>query len=314
MDSKALIIGAAGFVGGYLIDYLHNECKWSVCATKMHNEEINTNNANIENLDILNYDSIVRLLSTIKPEYIFHLAAQSSVAYSWKNPKLTVDVNINGTINLLNAVKEVSPQSRVLLIGSSEEYGSVQTKDGLINEEHKLSPSNIYAMTKVSQEMIGKIYADAYSMNIIMVRAFNHIGPKQSASFVVSDFCKQVAEIEKGMRDAVIKVGNLSARRDFTDVRDIVRAYAEIIQFGERGQVYNVGSSKAIEIRKILDMIISQVQCDVKVEIDPIKLRPVDTPVIEADISKLQKQIDWKPKYSIKDTIADTLNYWRLNI
>lgn len=314
MDSKALIIGAAGFVGGYLIDYLHNECKWSVCATKMHNEEINTNNANIENLDILNYDSIVRLLSTIKPEYIFHLAAQSSVAYSWKNPKLTVDVNINGTINLLNAVKEVSPQSRVLLIGSSEEYGSVQTKDGLINEEHKLSPSNIYAMTKVSQEMIGKIYADAYSMNIIMVRAFNHIGPKQSPSFVVSDFCKQVAEIEKGMREAVIKVGNLSARRDFTDVRDIVRAYAEIIQFGERGQVYNVGSSKAIEIRKILDMIISQVQCDIKVEIDPIKLRPVDTPVIEADISKLQKQIDWKPKYSIKDTIADTLNYWRLNI
>lgn len=314
MSSKALIIGAAGFVGGYLIDYLHDKCKWSIYATKMQNEKMDTDKADIVNLNILDYESIVNLLNETKPEYIFHLAAQSSVAYSWQNPKLTVDININGTINLLNAVKEVVPNATVLLIGSSEEYGSCNLDNGIIDEEHKLSPTNIYAMTKVAQEMTGKIYAEAYNMKIIMVRAFNHIGPKQSPLFVVSDFCKQVAEIEKGLREPIMKVGNLSAKRDFTDVRDIVRAYTDIIQSGEYGEVYNVGSSKAIEISKILDMIISQVQCDIKVEIDQTKLRPVDTPVIEADTSKLKKQLGWKPKYHIEDTIADTLNYWRFNI
>ncbi|MFI3237863.1 MAG: GDP-mannose 4,6-dehydratase [Lachnospiraceae bacterium] len=311
MSKKALIIGAAGFMGGYLIDQLHDVCNWSVCVTKMKQETLITEKADVRDLDILQYEEIVKLLQAEKPDYIFHLAAQSSVAYAWKNPQLTVDININGSINVLNAIRSLELDCKVLLIGSSEEYGNCLSGTGIIDEAHPLQPNNMYAMTKVAQELTGRIYAQAYGMHIVMVRAFNHIGPKQAPLFVVSDFCKQVADIEKGLREPVMRVGNLAAKRDFTDVRDIARAYSMIIEDGVPGEIYNIGRSKAIEIRKILDMILEQSTTNITVEIDPARLRPIDTPLIEADTQKLRSVIDWEPRYQIEDTILDTLNYWR---
>lgn len=311
---KALIIGGAGFVGSYLIDHLINDCKWSVAVTKMQNEEINHKNIEVFDLNILNKDEIIVLLNSVKPDYIFHLAAQSSVAVSWKNPALTIDVNVKGAVNMLDAVRETGYKPRILLIGSGEEYGHISEGETPINENNATRPGNIYAATKVAQNLIGKIYSNAYNMDIIMVRAFNHIGPNQLPTFVVADFCKQVAEIEKGFKEPVIKVGNLSAKRDFADVRDVVKAYAQIIQKGKSGETYNVGSGKAIAIEEILNMILSMSEADISVEIDENKLRPVDAPIIEADITKLTKTTGWQKQIQIEETIADTLNYWRLRV
>ncbi len=308
---RALVIGGAGFVGGYLIDHLLVDCKWTVAATKMEAETINKNNISIYNLDIMDKSSIITLLKEFRPDYIFHLAAQSSVALSWKNPSLTIDINIKGSVNVLDAVRELDYKPRILLIGSGEEYGHILPNESPINEKNHLKPGNIYAATKVCQNMMGKIYSDAYQMDIIMVRAFNHIGPKQSPIFVVADFCKQVAEIEKGIKEPVIKVGNLDAKRDFTDVRDVVQAYSLLIQKGESGETYNVGSGQSIAIKDVLNLIISHSITKIKVEIDNDKLRPIDIPVIESNIDKLQTVTQWSPIHTLESTIKNTLDYWR---
>ena len=308
---KSLIIGAAGFVGGYLIEQLESNC--SVSVTKLPHETVSGNTENIEvyNLDIMNISNIKDLLNQVRPDHIYHLAAQSSVALSWKNPNLTVDINIKGTINLLDAVRELDYNPRVLLIGSGEEYGRIRPEETPVKEDNKLRPGNIYAVTKATQNMIGELYADAYGMDIVMVRAFNHIGPKQAPIFVVADFCRQVAEIEFGKQEPVIGVGNLSAKRDFTDVRDVVRAYEMLMENAKSGQIYNVGSGSAVEIRDILDMILSMSDKKIEVFIDESKLRPVDVPVIEADIRKITEYIGWKKEITLEQTIKETLDYWR---
>ena len=247
----------------------------------------------------------------IRPDYIFHLAAQSSVGVAWRNPSLTIDVNIKGSVNVMDAIRELYYKPRVLLIGSGEEYGHIKEGETPISEDTLLRPGNIYAATKACQNMIGSIYAKAYDMDLIMVRAFNHIGPGQLPLFVVSDFCKQVAEIELGLRAPVMKVGNLDAMRDFTDVRDVVRAYVLLVQKGIPGETYNVGRGKAIRIMDILDSIIKQSEVNISVEVDPAKLRPVDVPIIEADTSKLQRVTGWMPQIEFQDTIKETLEYWR---
>lgn len=308
---KALIIGGAGFVGGYLMDHISRDYGWSISVTKLENESILHENVSVFNLNILDKSAVVNLLEEVRPDYIFHLAAQSSVALSWKNPSLTVDVNIKGSINVLDAVRELNYNPRILLIGSGEEYGHILPEETPIKENNAVRPGNIYAATKACQNMIGKIYSDAYQMDIVMVRAFNHIGPKQAPMFVVADFCKQVAEIEKGLREPIIKVGNLSAKRDFTDVRDVVRAYTMLIQKGKTGETYNVGSGKAIKIEEILEMILSFSTADIKVEVDKDRLRPIDVPIIESDITKLKECTGWDRQIGLETTIIDTLEYWR---
>lgn len=310
---KGLVIGAAGFVGNYLINEMHaNEME--AYATKLPHEKFENPHAKVYDLDIMDKDAIVALLFEIRPDYIFHLAAQSSVGLAWKNPGLTVDVNIKGSLNVMDAIRELFYKPRVLLIGSGEEYGHIQPGETPITETNLLRPGNIYAVTKACQNMIGNIYSKAYDMELMMVRAFNHIGPGQAPMFVVSDFCKQVAEIEKGLREPVMKVGNLAAKRDFTDVRDVVKAYVGLIQKGESGETYNVGSGNAQEIREILDLIISKSNTEITVEIDPNKLRPVDVPIIEADITKLNQLTGWTPQIPLEQTIQETLDYWRAHV
>ena len=308
---KALVVGAAGFVGSYLIKHLHNDLGYDVFATKLPQEVLKDVPATVMDLNILEKDAITELLFQVRPDYIFHLAAQSSVSVAWKNPGLTVDVNIKGAINLMDAIRELFYKPRVVVIGSGEEYGHIRPGETPIKEDNRLDPGNIYAATKACQNMIGSIYSKAYDMELVMVRAFNHIGPGQSSIFVVSDFCRQVAEIEKGMREPVMYVGNLSAQRDFTDVRDVVRAYALLAEKGQQGETYNVGSGHAHEIRAILDMIIANSTKEIKVEVDPAKIRPVDVPIIEADITKLNAITGWKPEIPLKQTIEEVLTYWR---
>lgn len=310
---KGLVIGAAGFVGRYLVREMCNN-GIETFVTKLPHEKFTEEFVNAYDLDILDKDAIVNILYEIQPDYIFHLAAQSSVGVAWKNPLLTVDVNIKGSINLMDAVRELFYKPRVLLIGSGEEYGYIKPEETPISEDNLLRPGNIYAATKACQNMIGSIYAKAYDMDLMMVRAFNHIGPGQAPLFVVSDFCKQVAEIEKGIREPVIMVGNLAAKRDFTDVRDVVKAYVKLIKQGSSGETYNVGSGSAQEIRQILEKVIAMSDVDIKVETDPNKIRPVDVPIIEADITKLNTLTGWKPEISVERTICETLDYWRIHI
>lgn len=308
---KALIIGAAGFVGPYLATHLSEECGMQVYATKLTQADLRDTKMEVHRLNILNKDEIVDLLYRIRPDYIFHLAAQSSVALSWKNPGLTIDVNIKGSVNVMDAVRELYYKPRVLLIGSGEEYGRIEPGETPISETNHLRPGNLYAATKVCQNMIANIYATAYDMELIMVRAFNHIGPKQASIYVVSDFCRQVVEIEKGLREPVMMVGNLKAMRDFTDVRDVVRAYALLAKYGKAGETYNVGSGHAVEIREILNLIISRSDVKVEVRVDPNKIRPVDVPIIEADTSKLRELTGWEQRIPLKQTIDETMEYWR---
>ncbi len=310
---RGLVIGAAGFVGNYLIqEMIANDME--AYATKLPHEKFECENASVYDLDIMDKEAVAALLFDIRPDYIFHLAAQSSVGLAWKNPGLTVDVNIKGSLNVMDAIRELYYKPRVLLIGSGEEYGHIQPGETPIVESNLLRPGNIYAATKACQNMIGSIYSKAYDMELMMVRAFNHIGPAQAPMFVVSDFCKQVAEIEKGLREPLMKVGNLAAMRDFTDVRDVVKAYVKLITMGKNGETYNVGSGNARTIQDILDLIISKSNVEIKVEIDPNKLRPVDVPIIEADITKINTLTGWKPQIPLEQTIQETLDYWRSHV
>jgi GDP-4-dehydro-6-deoxy-D-mannose reductase len=311
---KSLIIGGAGFVGTYLIRHLKEDLGQEVTVTKMPNETIKAENVSVLDLNILDQPAIEAVLQSVHPDYIFHLAAQSSVSVSWKNPALTIDVNVKGAANLLEAIKNLNYKPRVLLIGSGEEYGHIFPGETPIVEDTIVRPGNIYAATKVCQNLLGHIYAEAYGLQVMMVRAFNHIGPNQMPLFVVADFCKQVAEIEAGQKEAVIKVGNLSAKRDFTDVRDVVRAYALLAQKGIAGECYNVGSGHAIAIEEVLKMIVANSGVPIQVEVDPQKLRPVDVPIIEADITKIVSETGWRPEITLEQTIKETLDYWRNNV
>ena len=306
MIERALIIGAGGFVGDYLIKYLVKNNADEIYATKCSDQNYNNENAGIYNLDIMDKESIISLMYEIRPTHIFHLAAQSSVGVAWKNPALTIDVNIKGSVNVLDAVIELYYKPRILLIGSGEEYGHIKPDEVPIREDNHLRPGNIYAATKACQNMIGAIYAQAYDMDLMQVRAFNHIGPGQAPLFVVSDFCKQAAEIEKGLREPVIKVGNLMARRDFTDVL--------LAEKGKAGETYNVGCGNAVYINDILTMIISKAHVNISVEVDQSKIRPVDVPIIEADITKIEETVGWTPQISLEQTIEETLEYWREHV
>lgn len=307
---KALIIGGAGFVGGYLIREL-KAAGQEVFATCLENETI-TEDCTVLTLDILDEKAIKPLLDEVRPDVVYHLAAQSSVALSWKKPRLTADINVIGTINVLEAVRTAEKQDiRLILIGSGEEYGFIRPDACPLSEDEPLNPGNIYAATKACQGMLGEIYARAYKMDIIMVRAFNHSGPEQLPVFVISDFCRQIAMIERGKAPAVMNVGNLTARRDFTDVRDVVRAYRLLGEKGISGRTYNIGRGMAVEIQYILDTALGFSRAEIEVRQDPARMRASDIPIIEPDVSRIFKDTGWKAEISMEKTIEDTLNYWR---
>lgn len=313
---RILITGAAGFVGAYAIRQFA-EKGYAVHAAVLPQEQLASDLqtlCTVHHFDLLDADDVSALLQTVQPDRILHLAAQSSVAISWKQPQLTADLNIKGTVNLLEAARKLLHMPRILLIGSAEEYGRLsENADGLqlVNETMPLRPVNIYAATKAAAEQLAAVYYTAYDLPVICVRAFNHFGPGQREIFVVSDFCRQTAEIECGLREPVIRTGNLDAKRDFTDVRDIVRAYVLLLESGRAGEIYNVGSGKAVAVSDILSQILSSCTVAVRHEIDPEKLRPAETSFLAADTGKLRCDTGWMPEIPTAQTISDTLAYWR---
>ena len=308
---RVFITGASGFVGKYLINILTKENKYEIYGTKLPGEKVIIENVKLYDLDLTSKKNVESIIKETCPDIVFHLAALSSVKLSWENPTNTVDININGTINLLEAIRKYNDKCKILLVGSSEEYGSTFSKISNPKESDECHPQNMYAITKYTQGKLGELYSNVYKMNIKMTRSFNHFGPGQSPNFVISDFCKQAAEISLGKKEKIIKVGNLDVYRDFSDVRDVVNAYLEIVNNGTSGEIYNVGSSHSYQIRKILDLIISISGEDIKVVVDKEKYRPSDIKKTVANIDKLSNELNYIHKYNIKETIIETFNYWK---
>jgi GDP-4-dehydro-6-deoxy-D-mannose reductase len=245
-----------------------------------------------------------------QPNRVYHLAAMSSVQESLADPIGTLYNNIAVQVNLLEAVGELVPTARVLIVSSSEIYGRVQG-DKPLDEDAPLQPENPYAVSKAAQDLLAYQYGVTHGLDIVRVRAFNHIGPGQSDRFVASSFAKQIAEIEAGRREPVLHVGNLQARRDFTDVRDIVRAYELAMLRGEKGAVYNVGSGIGIPIQTLLDMFVARSRVPVRIEVARDRLRSADAPLVVCDCTRFHQQTGWKPEIPLETTIDDILAYWR---
>ena len=299
MNNKVLIFGISGFVGPYLAEEFYSH-GYEVYGSDIVCSGTVPEYVTFSECDILDGKQVSGLINSVMPTHIVDLAAISSVGLSWKIPKKTVAVNVEGTLNILEGAKEILP--RILLIGSSEEY---ETSDKPISESTPLNANNPYGISKIMQEEFSKIYRKRYGMKIFHVRAFNHTGVGQSDSFVLPSFCKQVAEIERSGRPGIIKVGNLSAKRDFSHVKDIVRAYRMVIESDDCETVYNIGSGMAHGLDDMLDYIMKFSREDISVEIDPERFRPVDTPMICCDNSLIREKLGWRPEYSVFDALRE---------
>lgn len=315
MKKKALITGITGFVGSHLAELLIKK-GFEVHGTtrpRSKTESIDhlKDALNLWDADILDSHSLYSVMVKVKPRFIFHLAAQSFVPTSWASPANTLETNVIGTVHLFEAVRRAEIDPVIQIACSSEEYGLVYPKELPVKETNPLRPQSPYAVSKVAMDYLGYQYNQSYKMKIIRTRAFNHTGPRRGDVFVSSNFAKQIALIEKGKKPPTIFVGNLSSKRDFTDVRDIVRAYLLAVQKCTPGEVYNISSGKAWEIKKVLEILLSFAKRKVNVRKDPKRLRPSDVPILLGDSTKFRKKTGWKPKIPFKKTLKDLLNYWR---
>lgn len=310
---KALITGVSGFAGSYLSEHLL-EKGYDVSGTYLNEESLkvlpNKDKLKLHGLNLLDEDKTLGLIKTEKPDYLFHLAALISPKASFDNPKETFVNNICAEINILEAVKKCGLQTRILIVSSGEVYGLVSKEDLPIDEETPFNPTNPYAVSKLAQDFLGLQYFLSHKLKIIRVRPFNHAGPRQSNAFVISAFAKGIAEIEKGKRK-VLSVGNIKSKRDFSDVRDMVKAYVLAIEKGEIGGVYNLGGGKSFTISQVLEMLINLSYVKIEVREDPALMAPSDNPELVCDYSKFSAFTGWIPEIPIKKTLKDTLDYWR---
>lgn len=311
---KCLITGINGFVGSHLAEYLQ-EKKIRIIGTIYPKNSTQNILHIIKKIKTFPCDlSIPREIENIirktKPDIIFHLAAQGFVPFSWKDPIGTLNINVLGTLYVLNAVKEYSPKTKILIIGSSDEYGSVDGERP-VKEETPLNPQNPYAVSKLCSDLLSAQLGKFYKLHTVRVRAFPHIGPRQSPNFVIPDFCRQIALIEKHKQPPIIKVGDLNSKRDFTDVRDMVRAYWSAIKKGKSGEVYNISSEKAFSIGEILKILIKMSKTKIKIKTDFSKLRLQDTRVKLGNSQKFRNLTGWKPRIPIEQTLKETLEWWR---
>jgi GDP-4-dehydro-6-deoxy-D-mannose reductase len=312
---KVLITGITGFAGSHLSELLLKKGYQVFGTARPRSKTENIDHLRLKiklfDADILDSHSVYEVVRTAKPDYIFHLAAQSFVPTSWASPANTLETNLIGTVHLFEAVRKLEIKPVIQIACSSEEYGLVKPNEIPVKESNPLRPLSPYAVSKVAMDMLGYQYFQSYQMRIIRTRAFNHTGPRRGESFVSSNFAKQIAEIEKGKKKPVLWVGNLSAKRDFTDVRDIVRGYLLAAQKGDPGEVYNLCSGKARKIEQVLEMLLKLSKTKVKIKKDPARMRPSDLPVLEGDYSKFRDKTGWKPKIPFEKTLEDLLNYWR---
>lgn len=311
---RALITGITGFVGSHLAEYLLKEgieiygtIRWR---SKADNIEHIRNKIKLIEADMRDGYSLERAVKESKPDYVFHLASQSFVPMSWRAPADTIETNVIGTIHLFEAIRKLEVAPRVHVAGSSEEYGMAYPDELPIKETNPLRPLSPYGVSKVAQDKLSYQYHKSYGLKIVVTRAFNHTGPRRGEVFIASNFAKQVAEIEKG-KEPITYVGNLNAQRDFSDVRDIVRAYWLALQKGEFGEVYNICSEKTRTMQEILDLLLSMTNKNIEVKQDPSRMRPSDVEILQGDCSKFKQQTGWEPRIPFEKTLEDLLNYWR---
>ncbi len=300
---KALITGSEGFVGQYLKNELIENGYEVLCVDAIQSHTS-------QKIDILDKEMLESYLEHIEVDYVFHLAGQANVGKSWAFPGETFQVNVVGTINLLEAIRKTNPRTRVVLIGSSDEYGILREKGKNVTEEIQLNPITPYGISKAVQEKVAMLYVQHYDMDICLTRSFNHAGAGQGKGFIFSDFASGIIEVERG-KSKCLKVGNLDSARDFTHVKDIVGAYRLIAEKGKKGEIYNVGSGKTHTVKDILEQMIAMAKVDIEIEQDRERLRPNDTPVVLCNHSKLTNHTGWVPRYDLEDIIIDVMDYWR---
>lgn len=316
---KVLITGITGFVGSHLAEYMlsqgmevHGIVRWR---SPMDNIREVAHRLSLHECELRDAHSVRVIIKKVRPERIFHLAAQSFVPTSWHSPQETMNNNVSGQINIFEAlIKEKLSDTRIQIACSSEEYGMVYEEEAPINEENPLRPLSTYAVSKIAQDYLAYQYHKSYGLYAVRTRGFNHTGPRRGEVFVTSSFAKQVAEIEAGLKPPVIMCGNLEARRDFTDVRDMVRAYHLALEKGEAGDVYNICSGKAYAIREVLDLLLGMSRVKMEIRTDPKRLRPSDVPLLVGDVSKFRKATGWSAIIPFEKTMKDLLDYWRRRV
>ncbi len=311
---RVFITGITGFVGSHLAEYLLSQGHevWGSIRRRSPRENIAHLEGRLQlvEMDLRDGISVRRALREAEPEWIFHLAAQSFVPTSWRAPQETFEVNVLGQIHLLEAVRELGLSCRIQIAGSSEEYGLVHEDELPIRETNPLRPLSPYGVSKVAQDLLGWQYHRSYGLHIVRTRAFNHEGPRRGEAFVTSNFARQVAEMQLGRREPVLRVGNLEAIRDYTDVRDVVRAYVLALERGEPGEVYNICSGRGYRIAEIPEILREISGVDFRIEQDPARLRPSDVPILIGDSSKFRRQTGWEPEIPFRKTMEDLYNYW----
>ena len=311
---QALITGISGFVGSHLAEYLLAHTDWQVAGTvygRLDNithlrERLALYPAELSRLEVVRF-----IVEETRPDYIFHLAAQPIPSLSHHDPWFTLENNIRAQLNVLEVVAQTGLACRVLVVGSSEEYGAISPDDLPIDEDTPLRPTSPYAVSKVAQDLLGLQYWLSQRVEAIRVRPFNHIGPRQRHGFVAPDFASQIAEIEAGLRPPVMAVGTLDVARDFSDVRDIVRGYYLALTRGQPGEVYNLGAGRAHTVRDLLDTLVTASSSAIEVVQDTERTRPVDVPCIVANCTRMHRDTGWQAQISFQQSVQDVLDYWR---
>ncbi|MBI2976846.1 MAG: GDP-mannose 4,6-dehydratase [Chloroflexi bacterium] len=311
---RILITGVGGFAGSHLADALLAQGERDLCGVLVAPGRPNYLDERVR-LVVANLREpaeVAHLLAEFKPDRIYHLAGQAFVPQSWSDPWDTLENNIRAQLNILHGCVQLGlMQTRVLAVGSNEEYGRLDAAELPARETSPLRPDSPYGVSKIAQDYLGQSYFISHGLPVVRVRPFNHIGPRQSARFVAADFAGQIVEIERGRRAPVVRVGNLQAERDFSDVRDIVRGYVAALEQGQAGEVYNVASGVPRPISVLLDGLLALAQRAITVEVDPAKLRPSDTSRQQGDSSKLRAATGWEPRIPFEQTLKDILDYER---
>ena len=313
---RILITGISGFVGPYLARHIAETAPeaeiwglvWAADPAKA------PSSVQLVDGDLTDIATLTTALNQVRPDIIFHLAAASSVASSWDHPGRFLEVNAVGTVNLLEVARTLDLDTKVVVSSSAEVYGAVPTNQQPITEDSPLEPLSPYAASKAAQDLLTAQYYHGYGMPTIRLRLFHHTGPRRPTQFVASSFAHQIARIERGLDPPRLAVGNLEAVRDFTDVRDIARAYWLAATRGKPGAAYNVCSSRGTSIRHVLDMLLAHSEVDVEVEVDPNRLRAADIPCLVGDHSRFSDATDWQPEIPLEQTLGDLLDWWRQNI
>jgi GDP-4-dehydro-6-deoxy-D-mannose reductase len=310
LRGPVLITGATGFAGGHLVEAMagsHRIVGWGRSAPRPEIGRL----CEWRSVDLLDREQVRREIDSLRPAAIFHLAGAPQVAESWRDTARPLASNVLATAHLFDAIRWVGLDCRVLVTGSAAVYAP---SDSPINEDGDLHPGNPYALSKLAQEQLALRAVADEGLDVVMVRPFNHTGPRQPPAFVAPSMARQIALIEKGGVEPVIRVGNLDARRDFTDVRDVVRAYISLMTAGQCGEIYNVGSSVGRSIQSLLDALRSRARVEVRVQVDPERLRPSETSALVADTARLRERTGWSPQISFESMLDDLLDYWRAEI